>query len=443
MDSAQQYDRAFNTKSVMSNKYGIDANTERSNSAYTYRRYVSEGTIAPASTVKTETGSLDVGQQNKTSQWHGANGAGATKFADLRRSHSSSSKTSMSSDHSNSTSPETRKAWENVRERSPTPVEGAPSSRGSSVISNKSSRPSSCNSATSLDRGLRRSSSVDTGVITVYFGPLCAGTECVTVDVHKGMKADEVIDLVLKKVEIGMPRAFELAETFSSGGQICKERRLESQENPARLQLLWPRVGSASAASPTTEYSNKAEYRFYLRKKDQSLNRQTSTGGWVEFQQPSATEKFLSTFLQPTMSRDCPDLCNLPDLNEATLMESLRTRFNAGNIYTYVGTILIALNPFKFFPIYNPKYVQMYQNRALSELPPHIFAIADSAYHKMLKDRSNQCIVISGESGSGKTESTNLLLHHLSALSQRGLHNTGIEQTILGAGPVLEVSMNE
>ena len=57
----------------------------------------------------------------------------------------------------------------------------------------------------------------------------------------------------------------------------------------------------------------------------------------------------------------------------------------------------------------------------------------------MLQMRQNQCIVISGESGSGKTESTNLLLHHLTALSHKGLHGSGVEQTILGAGPVLEV----
>jgi myosin heavy subunit len=57
----------------------------------------------------------------------------------------------------------------------------------------------------------------------------------------------------------------------------------------------------------------------------------------------------------------------------------------------------------------------------------------------MLKERRNQCIVISGESGSGKTESTNFLLHHLTALSQKGTHGSGVEQTILSAGPVLEV----
>lgn len=147
----------------------------------------------------------------------------------------------------------------------------------------------------------------------------------------------------------------------------------------------------------------------------------------------------MSFLQQPVGSKEYQDLCNLPDLNEQTLLQNLKARFTNSSIYTYVGSILIAVNPFKFFPIYNPKYVKMYQNKRLGELPPHIFAIADAAYHTMLKTRQNQCIVISGESGSGKTESTNLLLHHLTALSHKGLHGSGVEQTILEAGPVLEV----
>lgn len=154
----------------------------------------------------------------------------------------------------------------------------------------------------------------------------------------------------------------------------------------------------------------------------------------------SVVDSFLLAFLtQPLTGKEFPDLCSLPDLNEHTLLHNLKTRFSQKNIYTYVGTILIAVNPFKFFPIYNPKYVSMYQNKRLGELPPHIFAVADAAYHSMLREKQTQCIVISGESGSGKTESTNLLLHHLTALSHKGLHGSGVEQTILGAGPVLEV----
>lgn len=145
-------------------------------------------------------------------------------------------------------------------------------------------------------------------------------------------------------------------------------------------------------------------------------------------------------FLYQPKDKEYPDLCQLPNLTEQTLLENLRARFQRGYIYTYVGSILISVNPFKYYPIYNPKYVKLYQNHRLGELPPHIFAIADAAYHSMLKQKRNQCIVISGESGSGKTESTLFLLHHLTMLSQKGSHGSGVEQTILSSGPVLEVS---
>ncbi|XP_034054934.1 unconventional myosin-IXb-like [Gymnodraco acuticeps] len=142
-------------------------------------------------------------------------------------------------------------------------------------------------------------------------------------------------------------------------------------------------------------------------------------------------------FLPPPQD-DFADLCNLPALNEDSILNNLRTRFHKKKIYTYAGSILIAINPFKFLPIYNPKYVKMYENHQLGKLEPHIFAIADVAYYAMLRKRVNQCIVISGESGSGKTQSTNFLIHCLTALSQKG-YASGVERTILGAGPVLEV----
>ncbi|CAJ0568268.1 unnamed protein product, partial [Mesorhabditis spiculigera] len=116
--------------------------------------------------------------------------------------------------------------------------------------------------------------------------------------------------------------------------------------------------------------------------------------------------------------------------------------FNSGHIYTYIGPILVAVNPFSFFPIYNPKYARLYCSSALGSLPPHIFAIADVTYHNMLRIKENQCVVISGESGSGKTESTNFLLHHLTTLSQKGSTGCSVEQTLLSAGPVLEAFGN-
>ena len=266
-------------------------------------------------------------------------------------------------------------------------------------------------------------------MVRVFLGSLSNTTEFLSVEALKNTCADEIVRVATSKIKLGPTENYELAETFSSGGALCKERRLNGAENPVRIQLLWPRVSQTCDA-------NRTEYHFYLRLKEPDRK----AGSWIEFGGVSSpVESFLSKFLQQPSKKEYPDLCNLPNLNETTLLENIKLRFENGSIYTYVGSILISVNPFKFYPIYNPKFVKMYQNRTLGDYPPHIFAIADASYHTMLAERRNQCIVISGESGSGKTESTNLLLHHLSALSQRGMSGDGIEQTILGAGPVLEV----
>uniref|UniRef100_A0A2C9KA35 Unconventional myosin-IXb n=1 Tax=Biomphalaria glabrata TaxID=6526 RepID=A0A2C9KA35_BIOGL len=283
---------------------------------------------------------------------------------------------------------------------------------------------------------LIRRLSMDSYMVRVYAGPLNEEVESVAIEADKGTTAEDVVGLACRKLRLGggdTKKHYELAEVFSSGGQLCKERRLDSTESPVGLQLLWPKPNEIEPGKGLFD-----GYRFYLRKRDPEVQ----PGGWVVTNQ-SAVDSFLMAFLtQPLAGKEFPDLCSLPDLNEKTLLYNLKSRFNQKNIYTYVGSILIAVNPFKFFPIYNPKYVSMYQNKRLGELPPHIFAVADAAYHSMLREKQNQCIVISGESGSGKTESTNLLLHHLTALSHKGLHGSGVEQTILGAGPVLEAFGN-
>ena len=282
---------------------------------------------------------------------------------------------------------------------------------------------------------LNRSMSIETYHVRVYFGKLHAREDFVIIDALKNTPSDDIVRSAVARVSLGRPHHFELAETYISGGQMQKERRIDGKENPVRIQLMWPKVQQTSGDV------NCSEYRFFLRKKEPDKK----AGTWMEIENAGTVganvDNYLNAFLSPSASVDCPDLCNLPNLNETTLLDNLKLRFANGEIYTYIGSILIAVNPFKYYPIYQPKHVCQYQNRRLSDNPPHIFAIADSAYHQMLREKRNQCIVISGESGSGKTESTNLLLSQLSALSQKGsMHGEGTEQTILGAGPVLEVT---
>ncbi|XP_076128082.1 unconventional myosin-VIIb-like [Alosa pseudoharengus] len=145
------------------------------------------------------------------------------------------------------------------------------------------------------------------------------------------------------------------------------------------------------------------------------------------------------SLMHPTSVEGVSDMIRLGDLNEAGLLRNLQLRHKQGFIYTYIGSVLVAVNPYELLPIYTAEQVHRYHGRQLGELPPHVFAIADSCYFNMRRNHTNQCCIISGESGAGKTESTKLMLQFLAAVS--GQHSW-IEQQILEANPILEAFGN-
>ncbi|XP_064096638.1 unconventional myosin-XV-like isoform X3 [Macrobrachium nipponense] len=130
------------------------------------------------------------------------------------------------------------------------------------------------------------------------------------------------------------------------------------------------------------------------------------------------------------------DMISLSDLNEASLLWNLKIRYDKECIYTYTGSILVAVNPYRMFDIYGLDMVKKYEGQILGTLPPHIFAIGSSAYSRMSKDGVNQCVVISGESGAGKTESTKLIMQYLAAVNKS--QSNLITEQILEASPLLE-----
>uniref|UniRef100_A0A3B3QQT1 Myosin IXA n=1 Tax=Paramormyrops kingsleyae TaxID=1676925 RepID=A0A3B3QQT1_9TELE len=267
--------------------------------------------------------------------------------------------------------------------------------------------------------------------LRIYPGSIAEDTIYCPVAARKTTTAAEVIGQVIDRLRLDRTKCYVLAEVKEFGGE---EWILNPTDCPAQRMMLWPRMALENRVGGE-------DYRFLLREKN--LDGSIHYGNlqmWLRVtdERRRLVERGL---LPPPLPKDHDDLCNLPDLNEKTLLENLRSRFKEEKIYTYVGCILVAINPFKFLPIYNPKYVKMYDNHRLGKLEPHIYAVADVAYHAMLQRQRNQCIVISGESGSGKTQSTNFLIHHLTALSQKGFAS-GVEQTILGAGPVLEAFGN-
>lgn len=101
--------------------------------------------------------------------------------------------------------------------------------------------------------------------------------------------------------------------------------------------------------------------------------------------------------------------------------------------------MLIAINPYEILPIYTNNEIANYRNCKIGDLPPHIFAIGDSAFQEMKREVRDQCIVISGESGAGKTESTKLILQYLAAISNK---HSWIEQQIIEANPIMEAFGN-
>ncbi|XP_026672649.1 myosin heavy chain 95F isoform X5 [Ceratina calcarata] len=140
-------------------------------------------------------------------------------------------------------------------------------------------------------------------------------------------------------------------------------------------------------------------------------------------------------------TKDVEDNCALMYLNEATLLNNIRTRYFKDRIYTYVANILIAVNPYcEIKDLYSAETIKAYKGKSLGETPPHVFAIADKAFRDMKVLKQSQSIIVSGESGAGKTESTKYLLRYLCDLW--GSAAGPIEQKILDANPVLEAFGN-
>ncbi|XP_074709686.1 unconventional myosin-Ia isoform X2 [Strix uralensis] len=136
------------------------------------------------------------------------------------------------------------------------------------------------------------------------------------------------------------------------------------------------------------------------------------------------------------------DLVLLDPLTEESLLQTLQERFRRSHIYTYIGDVVISVNPYRPLPIYTPEKVQEYRNCNFFAVTPHIYAIADDAY-RSLRDRDrDQCILITGESGAGKTEASKLVMSYVAAVCSKGEEVDKVKEQLLQSNPVLEAFGN-
>ncbi|GMR42165.1 hypothetical protein PMAYCL1PPCAC_12360, partial [Pristionchus mayeri] len=150
--------------------------------------------------------------------------------------------------------------------------------------------------------------------------------------------------------------------------------------------------------------------------------------------------------INPAKYEKTEDMSTLTFLNEASVLHNLRMRYKSMMIYTYSGLFCVFINPYKLLPIYTDSVASMYINRRRSEMPPHLFAVSDEAFRNMLHDKKNQSMLITGESGAGKTENTKKVISYFARIGgsngDRDKQEISLEEQVVQANPAIEAFGN-
>ncbi|XP_055973567.1 unconventional myosin-Ia [Sorex fumeus] len=136
------------------------------------------------------------------------------------------------------------------------------------------------------------------------------------------------------------------------------------------------------------------------------------------------------------------DLVLLEPLAEESLLKNLKLRYESKEIYTYIGNVLISVNPYQQLPIYGPEFIVKYRDYTFYEQKPHIYALANMAYQSLRDRDRDQCILITGESGAGKTEASKLVMSYVAAVCEKGEQVNSVKEQLLQSNPVLEAFGN-
>ncbi|KAK6970814.1 unconventional myosin-Ib, partial [Biomphalaria glabrata] len=136
------------------------------------------------------------------------------------------------------------------------------------------------------------------------------------------------------------------------------------------------------------------------------------------------------------------DAVLLDPMTEEAFIDNLEKRFQHQQIYTYIGNVVVSVNPYEKLPLYTHAVIEEYRSRNIYELPPHIYAITDDAYRSMRDKNLDQCIIISGESGAGKTEASKVIMQYVAEVSGKGQDIDRVKEQLLQSNPVLEAFGN-
>merc|ERR1712088_300052 len=145
--------------------------------------------------------------------------------------------------------------------------------------------------------------------------------------------------------------------------------------------------------------------------------------------------------VNPPKFEMCEDMANLTFLNDASVFWNLKIRYQAKLIYTYSGLFCVVVNPYKRYPLYTHRVCKIYLGKRRNEVPPHLWAITETAYRNMLTNQKDQSMLITGESGAGKTENTKKVISYLAMVASSGKKSgkkVSLEDQIVATNPILE-----
>lgn len=231
---------------------------------------------------------------------------------------------------------------------------------------------------------------------------------------------------------------------YSKRNVLVEEKPSETDVSTPPLPAALSRSGTENRWSDTTYYAakkKKIQSWCQLPDGDWALGKILSTSGseCVLSLPEGKTVKVNSDSLlpaNPDILDGVDDLMQLSYLHEPSVLYNLQYRYDRDKIYTKAGPVLVAVNPFKRVPLYGDDYIEAYRQKSFES--PHVYAITDTAIREMIRDEVNQSIIISGESGAGKTETAKIAMQYLAALGG----GSGIEYEILKTNPILEAFGN-